>query len=42
MKLCKKQTKFLINTDRYADSEKVEAEGSCHLKMLNVDVYYTS
>ena len=42
MKLCKKQIQFLINTDRYPDSEKMEADGSCHLKMLNVDAYYTS
>jgi len=42
MKLCKKQIKFLINTDRYADPEKMEGDGSYHLKMLNIDVYYTS
>ena len=42
MKLHEKQIKFLINIDKDADSEKMEADGRYPLKMLSIREYYTS
>lgn len=42
VKLHEKQIKFLINIDKDTDSEKMEADGRYHLKMLSIRECYTS